>query len=135
MNGVTVWTCQILGTWITGSALSVRAWIQDIWRYRELLVETQKQSVTATCRKCGGALREVIKGEANTTDVLGAVIVGVLVLGFIALIFSGAGHRGAYFLVLIAGVVAYGLHSMIGYTKRPILRCADCGQVQENRTL
>jgi len=62
-------------------------------------------------------------------DVVGVVIVGVSVFCFLGLfLFTG---RGLRFVAVVGGLVAFGLYHMIGFSKKAVLRCAQCGRTKD----
>jgi hypothetical protein len=61
------------------------------------------------------------KTEFSTIDIVDSLIVGSLVFGFLSLfLFSGLKLR---LVVFIAGLVAFGLYHMVGYSKKEQLKC------------
>ena len=88
-----------------------------------------------TCKKCGGSLCSKVKRKHNITDVVGAAIIAILVLGFIVFfLLPGTNRRSTSLLLLVAGVFVYGLYHMIGFKEQEISRCKDCGSVHETET-
>jgi len=77
------------------------------------------------CPKCEAPLEVAEKKVFSTIDIVGALVVGSLVFGFLSLfLFSSHVLRGVVFL---GGFVAFGLYYMVGYSKKVQLKCSQCG--------
>lgn len=80
--------------------------------------------------KCDAPIELTVKHELNPIDLVGALIVGAIVFGFLSLfLFSSHVLRG---VVFVGGVVAFGLFHMVGYSKKEQWKCNQCGHKQEN---
>lgn len=77
------------------------------------------------CPKCEAPLEVKEKKVFSSIDIVGVLVVGSLVFGFLSLfLFSSHVLRGVVFL---GGVVAFGLYHMVGYSKKVQLKCSQCG--------
>lgn len=77
------------------------------------------------CPKCEAPLEVMEKKEFSAIDIVGALVVGTLVFGFLSLfLFSSHVLRG---VVFIGGLVAFGLYLMVGYSRKEQLKCSQCG--------
>jgi len=77
------------------------------------------------CPKCEAPLEVTENKVFSTIDIVGALVVGSLVFGFLSLLlFSSHVLRG---VVFVGGFVALGLYYMVGYSKKVQLKCSQCG--------
>lgn len=88
-----------------------------------------------TCPKCGATMETQTQQQRSLVDVVGASVLGLLVLG-LALLFSnifGSGG-GRYTFTLFIGVPAFiiwVLWHMVGSDKKLSFRCPTCGPLKE----
>ncbi len=82
-------------------------------------------TIPTICEDCGSRLELVTKSKLDSLDLVGAIIVGIFVLGILSVfMFSGRGFR---FVALVGGFVAFGLYYMVGISKKEVLKCVQCG--------
>lgn len=79
------------------------------------------------CAKCGGTLEKTITRKYSLLDLVGVAIVGLFVFGlFGLLLFSGNFGKGAAFLLLVGGLIAFGLYHLVGYNQKEKWKCRQC---------
>lgn len=84
-----------------------------------------------TCSHCGSPL-QANNGRRSAVDVLGASLLGLVVVGIAALfadVFGSSGGRYTLIaLIGIPGVVIWALSRMVGSPEQPVRTCAACGR-------
>ena len=84
-----------------------------------------------TCSHCGSPL-QASDGRRSAVDVLGASLLGLVVVGIAALfadVFGSSGGRYALIaLIGIPGGVIWALSRMVGSPEQPVRTCAACGR-------
>lgn len=81
-------------------------------------------SIPTNCSRCGATVERATKTRLNYLDVFGVVVVGGIVLAFLSIFLSSGRGR---LVMLVAGLVGFGLYYMIGTSKSTVLRCSQCG--------
>lgn len=83
------------------------------------------------CSHCGSPL-QADAGRRNRVDVLGASLLGLVVVGIAALfadVFGSSGGRYTLIaLIGIPGVVIWAVSRMVGPPEQPARTCAACGR-------
>ena len=78
------------------------------------------------CQKCGGALEIKTERTYSSIDVLGASIVGLILLIIMGkILFSSHFTRWLFWIV---GIIAFGLIHLVGYSEQKVTQCPACQQ-------
>jgi len=91
-------------------------------------------SARLTCPKCGATMAVITRESRNLIDIVGATVLGLLVLGLALLfgsIFGSGGGRAAAMFIGIAAFIIWVLWHMVGSTQEASRQCPSCGPSSE----